>query len=221
MCAECQDVDDIDIPCDQCGQRSHVFWEDPVGKFIDYLRESRKFADNIYVISHNSRGYDAQFLLKRFLELGWRPDLIMDGTKILSMKVEHLVFIYSLNYINMALKSIPKLFDVTCKKGFYPHFYNTHANLDYVGLYPDAEYYGADYMSEGERTQFLAWHGEQKDEIFNNREQLLAYCMDDVKILRQACCIFRNLFLDLEKWTPFGKLSPSHPFAIRCSGPSS
>jgi hypothetical protein len=41
----------------------------PVGKFVDYLRLSRPFADKIYVILHNSRGYDAQFLLRRFLEL--------------------------------------------------------------------------------------------------------------------------------------------------------
>ena len=31
----------------------------PVGKFIDYLRQSRPFADTFYVISHISRGYDA------------------------------------------------------------------------------------------------------------------------------------------------------------------
>jgi hypothetical protein len=49
----------------------------------------------------------------------------------------------------------------------------------------------------------LAWHGEQKDKIFNKREQRLAYCIDDVKILRQVCCIFRNLFLDLVKMDPF------------------
>jgi hypothetical protein len=127
----------------------------------------------------------------------------MDGTKILSMRVEHFVFVDSLNYLNMPLKSMPKAFDLSCKKGFYPHFFNTHQNLDYVGPYPDVEYYGADYMSEGDRAQFLEWHNEQKDKIFNNRDQLLAHCMDDVTVLRQACCIFRNLFLYLVKMDHF------------------
>ena len=133
MCSKCQAMDDMEFDCDQCGKRTHVFWEDSVGKFIDYLRLSRPFADKIYVISHNSRRYDAQFLLRRFLELKWKPDLVMDGTKILSM-TEHLKFLDSLNFLPMSLKSMPKSFDLTCKKGYYPNFFNTAKNLDCVFL---------------------------------------------------------------------------------------
>ena len=43
-----------------------MYCQDPVGKFIDYLRLSRPFADKIYVISHNSRGYDAVFAAQIF-----------------------------------------------------------------------------------------------------------------------------------------------------------
>jgi len=44
---------------------THVFWaEDPGGKFIDYLMQSRQFADKIYTISHNCRGYDAVSVAK-------------------------------------------------------------------------------------------------------------------------------------------------------------
>jgi len=43
----------------------------------------------------------------------------------------------------------------------------------------------------------------------------MAYCMDDVNVLRQACCAFRNLFLKWSKLTPFVRLSPYRPFAIR------
>jgi hypothetical protein len=90
MCSKCETSDDLSIDCEQCCKRVHVFWQDPIGKFIDYLLLSRPFADKLYVISHNSRGYDAQFILRRFLELRWIPKFIMDGTKILSMCVEHL-----------------------------------------------------------------------------------------------------------------------------------
>jgi len=70
MCYKCEAVDDLSIDWKHCGKRTHVFWaEDPVGKFIDYFRQSRPFADKIYVISHNSCGYDAQFSLRKFLEL--------------------------------------------------------------------------------------------------------------------------------------------------------
>ena len=50
---------------------------------------------------------------------------------------------------------------------------------------------------------FLAWYEEQKDNIFHNKEELLAYCIDDVSVLRQACSAFRNLFSKLEKMGPF------------------
>jgi hypothetical protein len=48
-------------------------------------------------------------------------------------------------------------------------------------------------------------HEEQKGKIFHNKKELLAYCMDDVTVLRQACCAFRNLFLRLVKMDPFLK----------------
>jgi len=162
----------MNVDCEQCGKRTHVFWQDPIGKFIDYLRQSRPFADKIYILSHNSRGYDAQFLLRKFLELRWKPELIMDGSKILSMVVANLYFLDSLNFLPMSLKSMPKSFDLTCKNGFYPHFFNTADNLDYVGPYPEPKFCGADYMSSDERAQFLEWHGEQKDKIFCNKQEL-------------------------------------------------
>jgi len=50
---------------------------------------------------------------------------------------------------------------------------------------------------------FLAWYEEQKGNIFHIKEELLAYCMDDVKIMRRTCCAFRKLFLKLVKMDPF------------------
>jgi len=59
----------------------------------------------------------------------------MDGSKILSMVVENLHFLDSLNYLPMSLKSMPKSFDLTCKKGYYPQFFNKASNQSYVGPY--------------------------------------------------------------------------------------
>jgi len=46
----------------------------------------------------------------------------MDGTKILSMSVENIYFLNSLNFMPMSLKGMPKSFDLTCKKGYHPNF---------------------------------------------------------------------------------------------------
>jgi hypothetical protein len=107
MCSKCEAVDKLNINCEQCGQRVHVFLENPLGIFINYLRLSRPSSDKIYIISLNSRGYDSQFLVRRFLELRWVPQLIMIGTKILSMCVDHLIFVDSLNLLPMNLKCMP------------------------------------------------------------------------------------------------------------------
>jgi len=93
MCSKCETVDVLSVVCEQCAKGVHVFWQDHVRKFIGYLRQTRLFADMVYVFSHNSRGYDAQFLLRRFLGLRWAPQLIMDGSKILSTVVENLHFL--------------------------------------------------------------------------------------------------------------------------------
>ena len=82
-------------------------------QIFDYLRLSRPFADKVYVISHTSRGYDAQFLLRRYLELRWEPKLIMDGSEILNMVVENLHFLDLLYYLSMSLKGMPKSFDLS------------------------------------------------------------------------------------------------------------
>jgi len=73
MCSRCETVDDLSVDCEQCDKRIHSFWQDPVGKFIDCLWQFRPFADNLYFISHISRGYDTQILLKSFLEIRWSP----------------------------------------------------------------------------------------------------------------------------------------------------
>ena len=74
------------------------------------------------------------------------PQFIMDDPKIISMCVENVHFLDSLNFISMSLKSMTKLFDLTCKKGYYSHFFNTANILDYVGRYPEPKYYWADFF---------------------------------------------------------------------------
>jgi len=187
MCSKCEALADLSVDCKQCGKLAHVFWaEELVSKFIHYLRQYRPFADKIYDISHNSCGYDTQFMLRNFLERRWTPQMVMDGTKILSTIVENLYILDSLNFLPISVKTMPKIFDLTRKKGYYPHIFNTTNNLEYVSPYPEPKYYVAHYMSGDDRAQFLEWYEEQKVKIVCNKQQLLAYCMDDVNVLRQA-----------------------------------
>ena len=49
----------------------------------------------------------------------------------------------------------------------------------------------------------MEWYEEQNHNSFGNKEALLAYCMDDVNVLRQTCCASRNFVFILVKMNPF------------------
>ena len=102
----------------------------------------------------------------------------------------------SLKFLPMKLSSLPKSFALEETKGFFPFHFNTKVNQDYVGPYPDPQFYGAEYMSTEERSKFLDWHGKQKDKTFHFRTDMLVYCRSDVDILRQSCLKFRQLLLE-------------------------
>ena len=80
---------------------------------------------------------------------------------------------------------------------WYPSYFNTEENLNYVGSIPDTLYYGIDKMSAGDRTGFLEWYDSQRSVLSVNRRVLEAYCQNDVTMWRQACQVFRRDFLQV------------------------
>jgi len=127
----------------------------------------------------------------------WKPELILNGLEIVSMKIEHMLFIDSVSYLPMPLRKLPEAFGISVTKSWYPHYFNTKTNLDYVGPFPDVSYFGADEMSLSERREFMTWYDDQKNKVFDNRLVLEKYCQDDVTVLRQACQIFRREFIEI------------------------
>jgi hypothetical protein len=65
----------------------------------------------------------------------------------------------------MPLPKLPEALWLTSSKSWFPHYFNSEANLDYVGPIPDIQYFGADEMSERERKDSLSWYNEQKDSL--------------------------------------------------------
>jgi len=197
FCAACEMQDDYEHDCARCGQRQHSFFEDPVGDFLSYLCEPRPWCKKVVAIAHNAKAFDAQFILSRAILLKWTPELILNGLKIVSTKIHHIQFLDSVSYILMPLRKLPEAFGLQASKSWFPHYFNTMANIDYVGPIPDIKYYGADEMGESERREFTAWYNEQKVKVFDNRHVLEKYCQDDVTVLRQACRVFRREFLEI------------------------
>ena len=193
FCSQCETSADIDVDC----ERRHSFWNEPVGDVLSYLCKSRPWADKVVAIAQNAKAFDSQFILNRAIPMQWKPELILNGLKIVSMKIEHMGFIDSALYLPMPLSKLPETYGLSVAKSWYSHYFNTKANLDYMGPIPNTSYFGEDEMNHSERSEFMTWYESQKDEVLDNKSILEQYCQDDVTVLRQACQIFRREFIEI------------------------
>jgi hypothetical protein len=94
----------------------------------------------------------------------------MSGQKILCMSFEHMKFIDGICFLPFPLRKLSGAFGLTPSKSWYPHYFNSMENLDYVCHIPKPSDYGVEEMSVGERTEFLAWCEEQKSVVFKKRQ---------------------------------------------------
>jgi len=152
------------------------------GELLLYLRQPRPWANKIVAIAHNAKAFDLHFILNRAIMLKWKPELFMSNLMIMCMKMEHLVFLDSVSFLPCALRKLPEAFGLSASKSWYPHYFNTEENLNYVGPIPDISYYGVDEMREDERKEFLVWYESQNSVSFDNRHVLESYCQDDVTV---------------------------------------
>ena len=106
FCSKCENIQDINIDCEQCGRRKHTFWDDPVGDLLTYLCKSRPWCNKIVAIAHNAKAF-LHFILNRAIFLKWKPKLIVNGLKITDMTMEHLTFIDSISFMPCSLRKLP------------------------------------------------------------------------------------------------------------------
>jgi len=88
FCARVDEILDCSIDCERCGRRRHSFWNYPVGDLLTYLCEPRPWVSKIVAIAHNAKAFDLNFILNRAIKLKWISEIITNGVKIISMKME-------------------------------------------------------------------------------------------------------------------------------------
>jgi hypothetical protein len=71
------------------------------------------------------------------------------------MKMQHIHFLDFVSYLPMPLRKLLEAFGLSSSKSWFPHYFNTETNLDYVGPIPEIQYFGADKMSKGDRKDIL------------------------------------------------------------------
>jgi len=72
-----------------------------------------------------------------------------ERAKIMSLRMEHLVFSDSVSFLLCAMRKQPETFGLEASKLWYPYYFNTEENLDYVGPNPYISYYDVDDMTGG------------------------------------------------------------------------
>ena len=124
----------------------------------------------VIAVVHNFQGYDSYFVLDKLYKQCICPQQIVNGAKILSMGIDHIKFIDSMCFLQMALSDFTVAFGLEeLKKGFFPHFFNTREHQEYMGPVPAQDYYDPAGMNPKRKEAFEAWHQAQ----FNPMEQCI------------------------------------------------
>jgi len=187
---------DLLIVQDEKGFKMVFRGEDCVEKFGEWLLDGMH--QGAIVTAHNSHSYDSFFLCEYFYNKCLLPKLILNGAKIMSMELDTTVieFRYSLNFLPMPLKALPKTSGLTdLKKGYFPHLFNRKDTQHYVGPLPRVKDYGPDSTRTKDCQEFLAWYKELKsiNYVFDFEREIEEYCCSDVNILRRCCLEFKKL----------------------------
>ena len=115
--------------------------KDCIQQFLHWVHTlaNQEDLEKVIVVAHNFKGYDGYFILEElYNQHVTNLQQIVNGAKILSLEIPNVKFIDSMNFFQMALSNFPKTFGIReLKKGFFPHFFNTQRNQNYVRYMPD------------------------------------------------------------------------------------
>ena len=218
ICNECHNFEDHKV-CSRCGNKRKVCFSglDAMDKFCNWLAQEKggDWKGTTTCFAHNFSGFDAMPLLKWLYDQNLVPEVITRGAKMMSvyLPAQRIKFIDSLNYLPMSLEKMQKAMGLpdSFKKGFFPHHFNTNENFDKeLPSHPAERYYDPDSMKPATRKEFQQWYKEVHERPFNVKEELEAYCRNDVEVLMKVILEFRDKFMSM---TGKNGNNPVDPFA--------
>ncbi|KAF4525159.1 hypothetical protein B566_EDAN014664 [Ephemera danica] len=155
----------------------------------------RSFKQTI-LTAHNLSGFDSMFILQHLSEdLKMTPNVLLNGSKVITMSFEDKKFVDSLYFIPMSLRKFPSIFGYENEvlKGYFPYLFIREENYNYRGVYPHPNAYGVDDMSPKDKKEFLVWYNTTAGKVFDFKREIIAYCKDDVTVLRRGVTAYCNL----------------------------
>ena len=179
-----------DNVCDNCGQMQIIIQagraSDLFKNFIDWILQ--KSLHGFTLVAHNGSGFDNHYLFRHLImDFGLTVKPIFSGSCLLQFTVLQnindrdyiLRGIDSARFFLARLKDLPKQFglDVTdMKKGFFPYKFDKPVNWNYIGAFPDLEFYDPNEVNITENEDIKDWHKKQEHEVFRGCRLLLTRC---------------------------------------------
>ena len=194
VCINCSNNKHLE--CNEC-KIQHKFYDNL--SFCEWLFNQ----ENYIAIAHNLKGYDGVFIvnyiISSFLPTDALPQILICGTKILTIRFRKTKIIDSYSFLPIALSEFSNTFNLKETKGFFPHKFNQPNNYDYIGPYPPAENYGSEFFGVKKKVEFDQWYDSVKKDVFNFKEQIESYCWSDVILLAEGCMAFNDIIKNKTK----------------------
>lgn len=221
MCDECIDRTTTDKKCEDCplcGVYEYSFTGDSsVNQFGEWLFDDfadkiatigsqRKIKIMIHVFAHNFMRFDGHFILEYIWQRRFRDvEMVMNGRKIMMVKVGNIKMVDSLCLFQQPLAALPTSFGFQdkVKKGFFPFLFDREENVNKGTItMPDRNFFSSKYMKPHTVLEFNEWYEQHKQDPFNLETDRLGYCRSDVEILRRAVLTYRKSFADVAGFDP-------------------
>jgi len=151
-------------------------------------------------IAHNGGKYDVHFIKQFMLRNNLVSDDIVKGNTIFYSFVKGLKmrFVDSYKLIPIALRNFPKTFGLkNVTKGYFPYRFYSPENRNYIGKIPDVKYFEFHNLPEADAKSGLEWYKERENDVYNIHDEVIMYCRDDVRVLKEGCEEYREWIMQI------------------------
>lgn len=192
----------------------HVFLgPDCLHRFIEFMLGVNNGRN--LLVAHNASGYDSRLILDAALTLTEKKKIvpIRRGLKYMELRIENVIFRDSLLFLPSSLANLAKSFNLSLRKGIFPHLFNTPENIDYEGKLPDKKYFDLTFFAKSSKEidDFNKWYTDREKTVWNFKKELIEYCRDDVKILGMIVLMFHEICVEKFQHSPWSNVTaPSY-----------
>ena len=102
------------------------------------------------------------------------------------MEKKQLRFIDTLQFFQQPLADLSSTYNIDIEKGYFPHYFNTRENQNYIGDIPIVDQFGINKMTSEKYNDFQKWYDVAKTELYDFNHEMVKYCRADVELLSTA-----------------------------------